>query len=81
MKKILSIIFCFIMCLVFVGCENNKLTQLKKELCYYNYQIENNYDTPETCFKALLSLKMVQEENETSINRKSFSLDYDEEEK
>lgn len=57
-----------------------ELSQLKKELCPYNFQVESQYDTAESCFEALLNLNTIQDENDTAINQK-FSLDNDEEEK
>lgn len=59
--------------------EYAEFSQLKKELCAYDFQIETQYDTAESCFEALLKLNTIQDENDTAIN-KEFSLDNDEEE-
>lgn len=57
-----------------------EFSQLKKELCPYNFQVESQYDTAESCFEALLKLNTIQYKNDTAINQK-FSLDNNEEEK
>lgn len=56
-----------------------ELSQLKKEHCTYDFQIKNKYETAENCFKEILNLKSINEENEKSINQK-LSLDEETEE-
>lgn len=57
-----------------------EFAQQKKEHCSYDFQVETQYNTAESCFKAILQLQTIREENETSINRK-LSLDDETEEK
>lgn len=82
-KIVLAVLIVVLLIIGILGI--NKLSEvaefsnLKKELCSYDFQVKSQYSTAESCFEALLTLNTIQDENSSAINQK-FSLDYDEEE-
>ena len=57
-----------------------EFSQHKSELCSYDFQVETQYDTANSCFKAILNLKNIRDENDASIGRE-FTLEDETEEK
>lgn len=73
------VLFMFIsLAMVLSSC--SKASILKKEFCSYDFQVQDQYATENTCFQELLKLQNIREENNTSIMRE-LSLDSETKEK